>query len=172
MIVKCIAKSKINPAIHLVVSGPHKTPVDCSDDPRIEQIKVELAKSGSFPISTPLPTPTPAQTPESARKTSELVSKVFAQTLEQQDPNGPGTKLSQMLEKLGIKSAPNCSCKARAKLMNEKGFEWCEQNIDVIVGWLREEAQKRNLPFIDIAGKIIVKRAISQSKKAKQNEQK
>jgi hypothetical protein len=33
------------------------------------------------------------------------------------------------------------------------------------VGWLKEEANKRGLPFIEIAGKILVKRAISNSKK-------
>jgi hypothetical protein len=94
-------------------------------------------------------------------------SKKKPQTLEEQDPDGPGTKLSQMLEKIGIKSSPTCSCKARARLMNEKGYEWCEQNVDTIVGWLREEATKRKLPFVNIAGKILIKRAISLSKKAK-----
>jgi hypothetical protein len=88
-------------------------------------------------------------------------------TLEEQDPDGPGTKLSQMLEKIGIKSSPTCSCKARAKFMNEKGYEWCEQNIDTIVEWLKEEATKRKFPFINTAGKILVKRAISLSKRAK-----
>ena len=37
---------------------------------------------------------------------------------------------------------------------------WCEQNIDEIVGWLREEATKRGLPFLDMAGRLLVKRAI------------
>lgn len=175
MIVKCIAKNKIDPAIHVIVSGPHSSPMDCSDDPQIDVIKEEIRKrSGDsatyrIPKETPLPTPTPARTPQIS---TDFVSKILTQTLEQQDPNGPGTKLSEMLEKIGIKSTPNCSCKARAKMMNEKGYEWCEQNIDTIVGWLKEEAQKRKLPFIDMAGKIIVKRAISLSKKAKQNERK
>lgn len=82
------------------------------------------------------------------------------------DPTGPGTFLSKMLEKIGIKSSPNCSCKARAYKMNEMGPDWCEQNIDTVVGWLREEATKRKLPFVDFAGKLLVKRAIKLSRAA------
>lgn len=89
------------------------------------------------------------------------------QTLEEQDPHGPGTFLSKTLERIGIKAAPNCSCKARAKIMNANGNDWCEQNIDTVVGWLREEATKRKLPFVDLAGKLLVKRAIALSRAAK-----
>jgi hypothetical protein len=49
--------------------------------------------------------------------------------------------------------------------MNEKGVEWCEQNIDMIVGWLKEEANKRKLPFINTVAKYFVKKAINLSKK-------
>jgi hypothetical protein len=38
---------------------------------------------------------------------------------------------------------------------------WCERNIDTIVGWLREEAEKRRLPFVDAVGRMIVRRAIA-----------
>jgi hypothetical protein len=74
---------------------------------------------------------------------------------------GPGTELKKMLSKIGIKASPTCSCNKRAQIMDEKGIEWCKANTTTIVGWLREEATKRGLPFIDLAGKIIVKRAIS-----------
>ena len=49
--------------------------------------------------------------------------------------------------------------------MDINGTQWCEDNIDIIVGWLKEEANKRKLPFIDMAGKILVKRAISNARK-------
>jgi hypothetical protein len=78
---------------------------------------------------------------------------------------GPGTELKKLLSKIGIKASPNCSCNKRAALMDTNGIEWCENNIDTIVGWLKEEATKRKLPFIDIAGRILVKRAISNAKK-------
>lgn len=78
---------------------------------------------------------------------------------------GPGTELKKLLSKIGIKASPNCSCNKRAALMDTNGIEWCENNIDTIVGWLKEEATKRKLPFIDMAGRILVKKAISNAKK-------
>ncbi len=80
-------------------------------------------------------------------------------------PNGPGTILSKMLSKIGIKSTPNCSCRRRAMEMNNKGPDWCAENIDTIVGWLREESEKRKLPFVDFAGKLLIQRAIKISRK-------
>jgi hypothetical protein len=84
-----------------------------------------------------------------------------------EDPTGPGSMLISQLKNIGITSSPNCSCKARARLMNKNGCDWCETNIDTIVGWLREEATKRKLPFIDLAGKLLVKRSIRLSRNAK-----
>lgn len=86
------------------------------------------------------------------------------QTLED-TPNGPGTILSKMLGKIGINSTPNCSCRRRAIEMNNRGPDWCAENIDTIVGWLREEAEKRKLPFVDFAGKLLIQRAIKVSRK-------
>lgn len=93
-------------------------------------------------------------------------------TLEDQDPIGPGTFLSKTLEKIGIKSSPTCSCKGRAMLMNKHGVDWCAENVPLIVSWLREEAEKRKLPFIDLAGTLLVKRAISLSRAAKKKQAK
>lgn len=78
--------------------------------------------------------------------------------------HGPGTELKKLLKKIGITASPDCSCNARARTMDERGIEWCEANIDEIVGWLREEAGKRGLPFVDMAGRMLVKRAIKNSK--------
>ena len=78
---------------------------------------------------------------------------------------GVGTELKKILNKIGIRSSSTCSCNARAKKMDENGIEWCENNIDIIVGWLREEATKRKLPFIDMGGKILIKKAIKNAKK-------
>lgn len=93
-----------------------------------------------------------------------LVPQPPPQTLED-FPNGPGTILSKMLSKIGINSTPNCSCRRRAMEMNNRGPEWCAENIDTIVGWLREESEKRKLPFVDFAGKLLIQRAIKVSRK-------
>jgi hypothetical protein len=80
--------------------------------------------------------------------------------------HGPGTELKKLLARVGIAATPNCSCNARARTMDEKGCDWCEQNLDEIVGWLREESAKRGLPFIDLAGRMLVRRAIRNARKA------
>jgi hypothetical protein len=89
---------------------------------------------------------------------------LFPKTLEE-NPHGAGTILSGMLSSLGIKSAPNCSCKRNAIEMNEKGPDWCEENIQQILGWLKEESQKRNMPYIETIAKIMVMKAIKKSRR-------
>lgn len=97
---------------------------------------------------------------------SEYLQKLFPATLES-DPYGPGTILHEMLSYIGIKSAPNCGCKSHAISMNQKGNDWCEHNIDTIVGWMRREAEKRKLPFVENVAKLLVRRAINRSRKLK-----
>ncbi len=80
--------------------------------------------------------------------------------------HGPGTELKKLLSRVGITASPDCSCNARARTMDERGCDWCEANLDEIVGWLREESAKRGLPFIDMAGRMLVKRAIKNARKA------
>lgn len=82
--------------------------------------------------------------------------------------HGPGTELKALLSKIGITATPTCSCNARAKTMDENEARepgWCEANIDTIVGWLREEATKRGLPFVDMAGRLLVRRAIANARR-------
>lgn len=88
----------------------------------------------------------------------------FPRTMEE-DPNGPGTILSNMISTMGIKSTPNCSCRRHAIEMNAKGPDWCEANIDTILGWLKEESAKRNLPFVEMVARMIVQRAIKTSRR-------
>jgi hypothetical protein len=78
---------------------------------------------------------------------------------------GPGTELKKLLSKVGINAHQNCSCNSRAIQMNLWGPDICEQKIDEIVGWLREEATKRNLPFVNAAGRMLVQRAIKNARK-------
>lgn len=102
-------------------------------------------------------------------KPAEYLRSLFPPTIEDH-PFGPGTMLSKMIKSLGITMNNNCSCKHHAIKMNTEGNDWCEQNIDTIVGWLRAEASKRKLPFIDSVGKIMVSRAIKKSRKLLANE--
>lgn len=94
---------------------------------------------------------------------------LFPKTMEE-DPNGPGTVLSKMIKSLGIVMSDSCSCRRHAIEMNTKGNDWCEQNIDTVVSWLREEANRRGLPFVDMVGKLMVNRAIKKSRKLLANQ--
>jgi hypothetical protein len=83
--------------------------------------------------------------------------------------HGPGVELKKLLTKIGITATPNCSCNARARRMDEEEARepgWCEAHLDEIVGWLREEATKRGLPFLDVAGRVLVRRAIANAKRS------
>ena len=81
-------------------------------------------------------------------------------------PDGAvGTELKKLLATIGITAQPNCSCNKRAKMMDAAGPDWCEQNIATIVGWMRQEATRRGLPFIDTAGKALVRLAISRARR-------
>jgi hypothetical protein len=83
--------------------------------------------------------------------------------------SGPGTELKKLLAgwPFRIVAKPNCSCNARARDMDRRGCDWCETNIDSIVAWLREEATKRRLPFFDLAGRVLVRRAIKNAKRSR-----
>jgi hypothetical protein len=78
---------------------------------------------------------------------------------------GPGTELKALLSKVGITSTPTCSCNARAAEMNRQGVQWCKDNEELILGWLKEEAEKRNLPFVKLGAKMLLRRAIYNAEK-------
>lgn len=94
----------------------------------------------------------------------------FIQHGQQLSTGRPGTELRNILASIGITASLGCSCAAKAHTMDELGIEWCEANIDTIVGWLREEAEKRGLPFLDIAAKLLIRRAIHNARKAAQRD--
>lgn len=82
---------------------------------------------------------------------------------------GPGSELKKLLASFGITATPSCSCNAGAALMDELEARfpgWCEGHIDEIVGWMRKEAAARGLPFLDVVGRLLVRRAV---RNARQN---
>lgn len=81
-------------------------------------------------------------------------------------PAGPGTELKKLLHKLRINARPGCKCNEHAVEMDSKGIDWCRQNIDIIVGWLKEEAARSKLPFTEIGAKILIRRAIRNAARA------
>lgn len=78
----------------------------------------------------------------------------------------PGTELKAMLGKIGIVATEGCTCNMKAAIMDSWGCSLCEERLDShIVPWLREEARRRKLPFIDMAARMLVKRAIAKARR-------
>lgn len=78
---------------------------------------------------------------------------------------GAGTELKKLLSWMNIQSTPNCSCNKRAKLMNDKGIDWCKNNLDEICDWLKEESEKRKIPFFKYGAQKLIKLAISRAER-------
>lgn len=111
-------------------------------------------------------------THEDIQKMQELREDIII--LLKDDPNkfkvarlsdGPGTELKKLLAKFGIQSNANCSCNERANIMDKEGNDWVEANMDTVLNWLQEESHKRKLPFFKTAAKVLVKKAIANSRK-------
>lgn len=83
---------------------------------------------------------------------------------------GPGTHLKQSLKRFGTTEKPDCPCNERCCRMDTEGSDWCEKNIELIIDWLEEEAERRGLPFARLAGKILIRRAIHNSRKEQTHE--
>jgi hypothetical protein len=81
--------------------------------------------------------------------------------------SGPGTELSKLLKRFGIEPTPTCKCRAKAAQMNAWGCDECAkpERIDEVVAVMREEAKARSLPFLDAAGRVLVRRAISNARR-------
>jgi hypothetical protein len=75
--------------------------------------------------------------------------------------------LSKLLKRIGISPTPTCSCRAKAAEMDAWGCDECSkpERIDEVVAVMRAEAEARGLPFLDIAGRLLVKRAISNARR-------
>jgi hypothetical protein len=79
--------------------------------------------------------------------------------------HGPGYELSKILGRLGIKETPACKCKLRSYIMDAWGPDKCREKADVIVGWMREEANKRHLPFSELAARGMLWLAIRRARR-------
>jgi hypothetical protein len=79
--------------------------------------------------------------------------------------DGPGTQLKKLLGRIGIVATANCACVRRAREMDRRGAAWCRASIDTIVGWLREEGERRGVPFVEFVARQLVAIAIRRAEK-------
>jgi hypothetical protein len=80
---------------------------------------------------------------------------------------GVGWHLKTLLQgwPFRITSTPGCPCNEMAARMDAWGPDECEVRIDEIVAHLRAEAAARGLPFLDVAGRLLVRRAIANARR-------
>lgn len=55
---------------------------------------------------------------------------------------GPGHELHLLLDRVGIRPQEGCGCINRMRQMDRWGVAGCEQNREVIAGWLRDNAER------------------------------
>lgn len=82
---------------------------------------------------------------------------------------GPGTELKKILSWFA-KDTPSCKCLDRARMMNVWGPQGCRNTMTTILGWLKEEADNRGLPFIESVAKQFVILAINRAEACLQKE--
>jgi hypothetical protein len=89
----------------------------------------------------------------------------------QSEPShGPGAELKALLAgwPFRIVATADCKCTSRARYMDAQGCDWCEspEGMAEIMAFLRESAEERGLPFLDVAARLLVRRAIANARKA------
>lgn len=85
---------------------------------------------------------------------------------------GCGTELKKVLKKIGIEATPDCACNARAVQMDFNGSEWCKENKELILDWLKEEADRRKTIFSRTAAGLMLALVIRRGAKIEKRVQK
>lgn len=77
-----------------------------------------------------------------------------------------GTNLKRLISKyVGAKPWHNCQCEEKAKIMDERGIEWCESHKDRIVWWLERAARATELKmFSEFVARRLLNHAIRLAK--------
>jgi len=81
-------------------------------------------------------------------------------------PIAPGDEKKAARGILGV-DGEGCQCIQHAKHMDDMGPDWCQENLDVIVGWMKDEAKRRGWKvFSRVYARHLVRKAISRARKA------
>lgn len=83
---------------------------------------------------------------------------------------GPGTELAKSIKFLFwiIRKPLNlerCNCVNYECMMNVMGCDGCEENINLIMGWLKDGARAHGEPFSKMIAMKILKQAIRRARK-------
>jgi hypothetical protein len=86
-------------------------------------------------------------------------------------PCGPGCQLKRTLAWWGIRDDGSCGCSEFSSQMDAWG-QRCWDHLEEIVEHLRGAAEKKGLPFLATAARILVARAIDAARREQANGQK
>lgn len=76
-------------------------------------------------------------------------------------PKGPGAHLKLLLKRLGINADhQGCQCRNHAARMDREGPAWCRSHMNLILKWLKREADRRKIPFSPKLAKRVVLLAV------------
>ena len=107
---------------------------------------------------------------ELAAKFSGKTAAEIAAVVKGQPPKrgSPGTELSKLLARFGIVEKPGCKCKSTAAQMDRWGCDECAkpERVEEVLAVMRAEAAKRKLPFLDAAGRMLIRRAIANARRS------
>jgi hypothetical protein len=81
-------------------------------------------------------------------------------TPQPEPPAGVGSQIKKILSRVGVKATKSCGCNQKARDIDRMGKKWATNNKQKIVGMLKEEADKRHLPFSPTAANTLVNLAI------------
>lgn len=77
---------------------------------------------------------------------------------------GVGDTLSNIISKMGYGYSSMSRARAKITYLNKKGIDWCEQNQNIILLWLKEECIEKRIQFLDKIGKSLIRLAIKKAK--------
>jgi len=103
--------------------------------------------------------------------TGVIRSKCDGQWTAQSRPCGPGCQLKRTLAWWGIRDDGSCGCTEFSAQMDAWG-QGCWDHLEEIVEHLRGAAEKKGLPFLATAARILVARAIDAARREQSNGQK
>ena len=97
--------------------------------------------------------------PETYRANNSLFKKT---------KKGVGNSISEILKKMNIDYGPMSIARRKLNFLNNKSSEWCHENIDIILKMMKEEADKKRIPYVRSKFLAIIRLSIIQAQKIKQ----
>lgn len=79
--------------------------------------------------------------------------------------DGVGFELARLISWFYVDTDPCLICKYRMQKMNVWGPDVCEEKIETILVWLKQAANKRRIPYVDFAVRLLLKKAIANARR-------